>query len=243
MAEFLIAHLYPELMDMQGDRGNLICLEKRIEWYGHKATIINYNLETNINFSQFDMLFMGGGSEREQDIVCQDLFNKKEALSKSIESGLPILFVSAAYQLLGTSYGTSAGNLKSGLDLFDFYTEIEDDRLIGNILTTTTIDKETINIIGFENHKGRTYFSDQNLQPFATVVKGYGNNGQDNTEGLKYNNLIGTYLHGPILPRNPILADFFINKMFIAKNIKSVITLSDDLEEFAYDQIYEQIST
>ncbi len=241
MAVFYIAHMYPDLMDLYGDRGNLICLKKRLEWYGHKANIVKVNLHSQVDFDQYDMLFMGGGSDREQNLVCHDLFKKADSLRASIENGLPMLFVCGAYQLLGTSYKPSKEKKIAGLSLFNFYTEGREDRLIGNILLKTKLNNEEVTVVGFENHSGRTFFADEDLQPFGLVVKGNGNNGEDRQEGIWYKNLIGTYLHGPILPKNPVIADFFINKMLERKNIENHIKLDDEIEMFAHNQIKDRL--
>lgn len=241
MAEIIIAHLYPELMDLYGDTGNLICLNKRIEWYGHKCTIVNIPLNSTLDLSECDMLFMGSGSHREQDLVYEDLLKKADSLRLAIENGLPALFISGAFQLLGTSYQLPTGQIKHRLSILNFYTKAMDNRLTGNILIKANINNTLEDVVGFENHAGRTYFVDEDLEPFGTVVKGHGNNGEDGTEGIKYKNLIGTYLHGPILPKNPIVADFFINKILERKNLVNHTKLNDDLEIFAHKQIKKRL--
>lgn len=241
MAEIIIAHLYPELMDLYGDIGNLICLNKRIEWYGHKCTIVNIHLNSTFDLSEFDMLFMGSGSEREQDLVYDDLLKKADSLRVGIENGLPALFISGAYQLLGTTYQLPTGKIKHRLSILNFYTKAMDNRLTGNILIKADIDNTPVDVVGFENHAGRTFFVDENLEPFGKVVKGYGNNGEDGTEGIRYKNLIGTYLHGPLLPKNPIIADFFIYKILERKNIENHTKLNDDMEMFAHNQIKKRL--
>ncbi|NLB87833.1 MAG: glutamine amidotransferase [Syntrophomonadaceae bacterium] len=187
------------------------------------------------------MLLMGGGSQREQELVYNDLSPKADSLKTCIENGLPALFIGGAYQLLGTSYQLSTGQIKPRLGIFNFYTKTMDNRLTGNILIKTNIDNNSVDVVGFENHVGRIYILDEDLEPFGTVVKGYGNNGEDSTEGIKYKNLIGTHLHGPILPKNPAVADFFINKILERKNIKKNTKLNDELELFAHNQIKKRL--
>lgn len=241
MGEFTIAHMYPDLMNLYGDSGNLICLQKRIEWSGHICKIVNIRPNQNIDYKGIDMIFIGGGSDREQRIVCQDLLKDRENFSQAIETGVPVLCICGAYQLLGTTYRSIDGQLIKGLGLLDFYTIGNPERLIGNILIETQILGETVSVVGFENHCGRTYFEDPGLQPFGKVVKGYGNNGEDSTEGIRYKNLVGTYLHGPLLPKNPAIADFFIKTMAARKEITIEKVLDDHLEIFAHNQIKERL--
>jgi len=240
MALYTLAHMYPDLMNLYGDRGNLFCLRKRLEWYGHSCSIKSYGLGDNWDCSQVDMIFMGGGSDREQELVYRDLLRKSDRLMAEIESGLPVLAICGAYQLLGSSYHSSDGKLMDGLRFFDFYTRGEEGRLIGNIVLNSKIDGKSISVVGFENHGGRTYFQDSSLEPFGTVVKGYGNNGKDRTEGIRYHNLIGSYLHGPLLPKNPAIADFYIRAMSERKGIEIDMELDDYLENYAHQQVLKK---
>ncbi len=240
MREFNLAHLYPDLMDLYGDKGNLIVLKKRLEWYGHKANIININLGETWDLDKYDILFMGGGTEKNQIIVGQEILPYADKIKEYIERGLPALFIAAAFQLLGTTYG-SRGEKIAGLNLFDFYTEKATSRWANNILIKVQINNKEVDVIGFENHEGRTYFLDDKIKPFGTVIKGYGNNKQDKSEGIRYKNLIGTYLHGPLLPKNPIIADFFINTMLADRNYAIKTTLNDELEWFAHEQAKKQL--
>ncbi|MGI6413813.1 MAG: type 1 glutamine amidotransferase [Syntrophomonadaceae bacterium] len=241
MAEFVIAHMYPHLMNLYGDRGNLICLKQRIEWYGHQCTIKDINLGDMIDYQSVDMIFMGGGSEREQKLVYKDLLLKGNALMMQIESGLPVLCICGAYQLLGNYYQSPEGKQINGLGFFDFYTRGEKERFIGNILIECSINNRVISVVGFENHGGRTYFQDKNIQPFGKVIKGFGNNGEDKTEGIKYKKLIATYLHGPLLPKNPEISDFFIKAMAKRKQVKITGQLDDSIEYFAHEQIKRRL--
>lgn len=222
-----IGWLYPELMSTYGDRGNIIVLEKRIEWHGMKPTVIRINQNSNAQeLNQCDILFMGGAQDIQQEIVNKDLINNKgKRLSEMIKNGTPGLFICGAYQFLGKYYKDSYGNKIKGLGLFDMYTESSQDksRLIGNIIVKPqnlflNLKSLIINhyLVGFENHGGRTYLADES-QSFAKVISGHGNNGEDKTEGIHYLNAIGTYLHGPILPSNPELADFLIEKAYAKK--------------------------
>jgi len=241
VGKFIIAHLYPDLMNLYGDRGNLLCLKKRMEWYGLECDIKSINLHDKLDFSQIDMIFMGGGSDREQGLVYHDLLNKADQLMDEINRGLPTLCICGAYQLLGSYYKSHDGKIMDGLGFFKFYTVGKKGRLIGNILIETEIQGHVSTVVGFENHGGRTYFDDINLQGLGTVIKGYGNNGEDKTEGIRFNNLIGTYLHGPLLPKNPVLADFFIQAMTDRKGIKLGKVLDDSIENTAHEQVKKKI--
>lgn len=207
-----IGWLYPTLMSTYGDRGNILVLQKRCEWRGIDVTVEHISIATGESrLAQCDLLFMGGAQDTQQEIVNQDLFEKKgEVLKNKIEEGTPGLYICGAYQFLGKYYKTADGKELPGLSIFPVYTENPGERierLIGNILT----EHDSQKIVGFENHGGRTYLEDTSMA-FGKVVKGFGNNGEDLTEGILYKNSIGTYLHGPLLPKNPEIADWLIQK-------------------------------
>jgi hypothetical protein len=237
MNNFRIAHMYPDLLNLYGDRGNLLCLKKRIEWYGHRCEIVRVNLNENIDFKNIDLFFMGGGSDREQSLVYNDLLKKADILHREIDAGLPCLCICGAYQLLGRYYRSYDGTTMQGLGFFNLYTAGQKGRLIGNIL----IENRAGTVVGFENHGGRTYLEDPNLEPFGRVVKGFGNNGEDKSEGIWYKNLIGTYLHGPLLPKNPGIADYFIKTMARRQGLELANGLNDNIENTAHEQVKRMI--
>lgn len=223
-----IGWLYPDLMSTYGDRGNIIVLKKRAEWRGIKTKIEQISLTSHFStLNSCNLLFMGGAQDTQQEIVSRDLQHAKgQTLASRIESGIPGLFICGAYQFLGKYYRTADGKKLPGLGVFPLYTENPGGRakrLIGNIAIEINDErlriKENIHhssiinhkslIVGFENHGGRTYLENKNLA-LGTVMSGFGNNGEDKTEGIAYKNSIGTYLHGPILPKNPTLADHLI---------------------------------
>ena len=215
-----IGWLYPDLMSIYGDRGNIITLQKRCEARGIKTIIKNISLQTPpSNLETCDMLFMGGAQDSQQNIVSADLKGeKKVTLSKMIEDGIPGLYICGAYQLLGKHYEEADGLIIKGLGILDLYTKNPGKdyrRLVGNVAVELNqkLFSGTGNfpLIGFENHGGRTYLG-KNLEPLGTIRKGFGNNGEDSGEGAVYKNSIGSYLHGPILPKNPELADWLIDK-------------------------------
>lgn len=209
-----ICWLYPELMSTYGDRGNIICLEKRAQWRNIDVEIQN---EPEVS----DLIFGGGAQDRQQEIVLRDLMNKKSVLEKLLNNNIPGLFVCGSPQLLGRPF----------LGLFDMETKYPGGkRLIGNLIT----DK----FVGFENHGGRTYLG-KGVKPFAKVIRGFGNNGRDKTEGAIYKNWIATYSHGPFLPKNPNVADWLIKTALEVKYKKQVELepLDDSLENKAHDFI------
>ena len=261
-----IGWLYPSLMSTYGDRGNIITLTKRIEWRGIGVEVKELEIGfSNEALATCDLLFMGGAQDRQQKIVSADLEKKASILAKAIEDGIPGLYICGAYQFLGTYYKEADGTVIPGLGIFDLYTENPGGhvpRLIGNIVasslvipdsdpeshppkenSTTNDEPRTTNtLVGFENHGGRTYLGD-NIKPLAKVVKGFGNNGTDETEGAIYKNSIGSYMHGPILPKNPHLADFLIGKALEKKYGRTfnLGKLMDSLETHAHNEVVKRI--
>jgi len=240
----IIGWLYPELMSTYGDRGNIIVLQKRCEWRGIRTEILNLNEGFEIKLLEsVDILFMGGAQDTQQEIVSRDFKKEKiNALRKKIEENIPGLYVCGAYQFLGKYYKEANGTKIKGLGLLDLYTEYPGEnaqRLIGNIALKTANGKT---LVGFENHGGRTFIG-KSLEPFGHVLKGFGNNGEDKTEGAIYKNSIGTYLHGPILPKNPEIADWLIEKAFERKYEKKINLekLDDSLSQKAKMTILSRI--
>lgn len=219
-----IGWLYPQLMSTYGDRGNIIVLKKRCEWRGIEVETLNLDVGfTAEGLKKCDLLFMGGAQDRQQKIVSIDIKNKSKLLSELIENRVPGLYICGAYQLLGKYYKEADGTIIKGLGIFDLYTENPREdvrRLIGNVIIESDLGK----MIGFENHGGRTYLGDD-IKPLGKVIKGFGNNGKDKTEGAIYKNSFGSYLHGPILPKNPKLADLLI-KLALEKKYGFPIKLS-----------------
>ncbi len=237
-----IGWLYPDLMSTYGDRGNIIVLQKRCEWRGIEAKIEKISVGNDIQRLQtVDFILMGGAEDRQQEIVSKDLkAGKDKILRQLIENKIPGLYICGAYQFLGKYYKEANGNIINGLGIFDVYTENSGSnhtRLIGDIVSQIDPGNPFFNfdsLIGFENHGGRTYLS-KNIKPFAQVIRGFGNNGKDQTEGAIYKNSIGTYLHGPLLSKNPKLADCLIKTALTVKYKKEINLepLDDNLEDSA----------
>lgn len=240
-----IAWLYPDLMSTYGDRGNIFVLKKRCEWRGIDVNIKEITLETSLReLQKSDLLFMGGAQDRQQKIAGEDFLKRKSTVIKNlIEKEIPGLFVCAAYQAVGHYYKPYQGEPIPGPGIFDLYTKHPGDhakRLIGNTVAELIEPPELKGkiIAGFENHGGRTYLGSK-MQPLAKVIKGGGNNGEDGYEGAFYKNSIGCYFHGPLLPKNPYVADWLIQKALEVKYKKQIELeiLDDDLEWQAHDAI------
>ena len=240
MKPLRLLHFYPELLNLYGDRGNLTCLYQRLRWSGIDSEIISINLRQPFELEQADFIFMGGGSDREQSLVFSELRQHSMELEKQIEDGMPVLCICGAYQLLGQYYENPAGERLAGLELFNFHTTARPQRLIGNVVIEAELDGITSRLVGFENHGGRTYFDDPNLKPLGQVIRGYGNNGEDGGEGLRYRNLIGTYLHGPILPKNPALADHLLRLILQRRGMEYRSAANDRIEQLAHQQAQQR---
>lgn len=204
-----IAHLYPDLLNLYGDSGNVLCLQKRMEWRGIECRVTELNSKKDFIFDNYDIIFIGGGQDFEQSLVLSDLNGVKiNSLYDAICNDAVVLAVCGGYQLLGKYYETHNGEKMNFTGILDFYTVGREKRFIGNYEFRT---KEKLRIIGFENHSGRTYLGEC-LSPLGRIIKGCGNNGKDKTEGARYKNTFCTYCHGPILPKNPDFADMLIEK-------------------------------
>lgn len=253
-SQLTIGWLYPELMSTYGDRGNITVLQKRCEWRGINVEIIPINDSTlNSEFSTLNLLFGGGAQDKEQELVMQNLRKQEKPIKKLVENGIPALFVCGSPQLMGNYYEPAEGKRIEGLGIFDMeskHPKAGDERLIGNLvaelqwenLSPSPYTLSPSTVVGFENHGGRTYLG-KNAKPFAKVIKGFGNNGEDGTEGVVYNNAIGCYLHGPLLPKNPQIADFLIAKALEVKYKKEIHLepLDDALEQQAKSTIANRL--
>lgn len=251
-----IGWLYPKLMSTYGDRGNAICIQQRALWRGFGVEVIPIDTEATIaDIERVDIIVGGGAQDRQQEIVMRDLRGSKAAALKAkLDNGTPGVFTCGSPQLLGHYYEPALGQRIEGLGLLDLVSKhpgIEANRCIGNVVFEVTASKlaqdlrETLGevplIIGFENHGGRTYLG--KVEALGKVVKGYGNNGEDGTEGAFYNNAIATYSHGPLLPKNPFLADWLIKTALTQKYQTDIelIPLDDTLATQARAAMFKRL--
>ena len=232
-----IGHLYPDLLNLYGDRGNIQCLMKRCQWRGIEAETIAFESNDRVDFSGLDIVLLGGGSDREQMLVCEKLKEIRDDFKSYVESDGVVIAICGGYQLLGKYYKTDQGTI-TGLELVDMYTEQGEGRLIHNIVLKSELFD--MPIVGFENPGGRTCI--QNNKPLGKVLTGAGNDGTSGYEGVVYRNVIGTYLHGPLLPKNPQLADWLILRALKKKYGEEVelTDLDDTQEKEANDYIYKR---
>ncbi len=234
--KIVIGHLFPDLLNLYGDRGNISALKNRMEQRGIEAEVKTFELNDDINFDLLDIVFIGGGSDREQLLVCNRLKELKDDISNYVENGGVLIAVCGGYQLLGHYYQLENEKIE-GLGILDIYTEQKKPRLIGNIILKSEILGDTI--VGFENHGGRTYIN--NHTPLGRVVYGFGNNDSKDFEGVVYKNVIATYLHGPLLPKNPKLTDYIINCVAVKKDESfSLCEIDSELELKAHNYILER---
>lgn len=221
-----IVHLYADEMNIYGDRGNILTLVKRLNWRGYEAVVKEIGVGDTFDLGKADIIFAGGGQDRGQVAVGKDLQKRADQIRKAVEAGMPVLTICGTYQLFGRRFITLEGEEIPGIGIFDTETIGSRKRMIGNIVINTTIGE----LVGFENHSGKTQLRSVK-QSFGTVLKGFGNNGDDKTEGAQVNNAYGTYLHGPILPKNPVFADHLLLTALKNKyGIERLVPIDDTLE-------------
>lgn len=217
-----IAHLYPKLLNLYGDMGNIITLKKRCEWRGISIEIEDIGIGDTIK--EHDLYFIGGGQDKQQLDVADELFKNKEFLTKERDNGSVFLGICGGYQLFGHYYQPFDGEKLKGISLLDAYTVAGKKRFIGNVTVETDFLSPST-LVGFENHSGLTYLQGE-TKPIGKVTVGNGNNGEDKTAGARYKNVFGTYLHGSLLPKNPHFADYLI-ELALEKHYGEKIKLSE----------------
>lgn len=234
-----IGHLFPDLLNLYGDRGNISAMVNRMQWRGMSAEVLEYEINSDIDFKNLDIVLLGGGSEREQLLACEKLGGVKHEFKDFVESGGVVLAVCGGFKLLGKCYKLKEQTIE-GLGILDIYTEAGDDRFIGNVILESNLDGKKIKIAGFENHDGRTFTGD--YEPLGTVVCGFGNNARDDKEGVIYKNVIGTYLHGPLLPKNPEVTDYLLLRALKRKYGEEILLseLDDTLENEAREYVIKR---
>jgi CobQ-like glutamine amidotransferase family enzyme len=228
-----VCALYPDLMNIYADRGNLFVLERRCAWRGIGFHLSGSGLGEPLDGNVHDIYYLGGGQDRDQLLCAEDLVaGKREALHEAAARGAVVLGVCGGYQLLGESYTLGDAQLQ-GVGLLDVRTVREPGpRLIGNVAIEVDLDGQPRVLAGFENHGGRTYL-EPNATPLGRVLKGHGNDGRSGFEGVRAGNVIGTYLHGPLLPKNTWFADWLIATA-LGADVEALLPLDDELEREAH---------
>jgi hypothetical protein len=233
--KIVVGHLYPEYLNIYADRGNMAVLERRADWRGIGFDYRTIGLGEDANPDEYDLYYVGGGQDREQALVAPDLATKGESLREAVDGGAAFLAVCGGYQLLGRFYRDRSGAELPGIGLLPHHTVAGERRMIGDVLLECELEPgRRRTLAGFENHAGRTYL-DEGAEPLGRVVAGFGNNGEDGVEGSRLGNALGTYLHGPLLPRNPWLADWLIGKALARRlgDAPDLEPLPDDFESSA----------
>lgn len=233
-----VAHLYPKQLNLYGDKGNIITLKQRANWRNIEFVYDEINPDDEI--TPHDLYFIGGGQDKEQVIVASELYKQKEFLLNERDSGAVFLGICGGYQLFGHYYQPFDGDKLNGISLLDAYTTAGKKRFIGNVTAHTDfLTPQTL--VGFENHSGLTYIQGE-TKPLAIVSVGNGNNGQDKTEGARYKNVFGTYLHGSLLPKNPHFADYLIRLALEKRYGEKMLLepLDDKLELMAHNSVLEK---
>jgi CobQ-like glutamine amidotransferase family enzyme len=232
-----VGHLYPEYLNIYADRGNIAVLERRAAARGHELRVDPLTVGTPLDPASHDLLYIGGGQDREQGMIAPDLAARADGIRAAVDDGAAVLAVCGGYQLLGRGYRGRDGSWLAGAGLFPLETVAGETRMIGDVLLESSLQESPgTTIAGFENHAGRTIL-DEGALPLGRVVAGYGNDGKTGFEGCRLGRALGTYLHGPLLPRNPWLADLVLS-WAIAHATQSepqpLAPLDDDLERRAH---------
>ena len=231
----VVGHLYPDYLNIYADRGNIAVLSRRADWRGHELDVRAIGVGDELDPAAYGLLYVGGGQDREQALIAPDLAGKGPALEAAVAAGTPVLAVCGGYQLLGRFYRGRDGEELPGAAVFPLETLAGDRRMIGDVLLECEFEPgERRTLAGFENHAGRTRL-DHGAQPLGRVIAGFGNDGDSGYEGCRVGNALGTYLHGPLLPRNPWLADWLLAKAFERRGAGEPLQpLPDTLERDAH---------
>jgi CobQ-like glutamine amidotransferase family enzyme len=236
-----VGHLYPDYLNIYADRGNIAVLAQRASLRGHQLDVRAIGLRDTVPAGEIDLFYVGGGQDREQALVAHDLVTKAEALHEAVAGGSAFLAVCGGYQLLGRSYRDVAGDELPGIGLLPLRTVAAEQRMIGDVLLDCAWAGETL--AGFENHAGRTLLDD-GAEPLGRVISGFGNDGSSGAEGCRQGSVYGTYLHGPLLPRNPWFADRVLaDALSHAGGPTELTPLPDSLEHEAHAVSAERART
>jgi CobQ-like glutamine amidotransferase family enzyme len=230
--KIVVGHLYPDYLNIYADRGNIAVLAQRAAWRGHELEVHTVSVGDEMRPGEYDLLYVGGGQDREQALVAQDLAAKSAGLLDAVAGGAALLAVCGGYQLLGRSYRDLHGTDLPGIGLFPHETVAGDTRMIGDVLLECELEPGVRRTLaGFENHAGRTRL-DPGAEPLGRVVAGFGNDGESGFEGCRLGRAVGTYLHGPLLPRNPWFADWLLAQALAHRtgDPPELAPLEDELE-------------
>lgn len=242
--ELNICHLYPDILNLYGDRGNIIAMTRRLSDRGIGVSVAECSIGQPLDVSQYDIFFIGGGQDFEQEILLRDLAaGKADGIRAAVEDEKLFLAICGGYQMLGQYYKTWDGNQLDFIGAIDVHTVGAKERMIGNYMFRTAPESGDTVIVGFENHSGKTYLG-AGVSPLGTVQAGFGNNGEDKTEGARYKNVFATYSHGSLLPKNPAFCDFLLETALARKYGKpvSLAPLDDTLEIAAHDYMQKRLT-
>ena len=234
--KIVVGHLYPDYLNIYADRGNIAVLERRAEWRGHELEVRAVGMGERLEPGEHDLLYVGGGQDREQALVAADLVAKGEGVREAVAGGAALLAVCGGYQLMGRYYRDRSGVELPGIGLLPLHTIAGERRMIGDVLLDCELDPgERRPLAGFENHAGRTIL-DAGAEPLGHVVAGFGNDGESGREGCRLDRAVGTYLHGPLLPRNSWFADWLLSRALARRSggePRELEPLPSDLEDEA----------
>jgi lipid II isoglutaminyl synthase (glutamine-hydrolysing) len=241
----VVGHLFPDYLNIYADRGNMAVLARRAAWRGHELEIRALGAGDVMRAGDHDLYYIGGGQDREQELIAPALAAHGETLRTAVAQGAALLAVCGGYQLLGRFYRDRGGDELPGVGLFPLHTVAGPRRMIGDVLLECELEPgELRTLAGFENHAGRTYL-DEGAQPLGRVLAGFGNDGESGYEGCRSGRAVGTYLHGPLLPRNPWLADWLLSQAIGHRTgeTPALEPLADDLEAEAHAVSAERART
>ena len=240
--ELKICHLYPDVLNLYGDGGNVICMQQRLRWRGIDSSVARLPIGSETGLAGFDLIFIGGGQDFEQQVLLEDLHRGRDReIRAAIEDGMPFLTICGGYQMLGNYYETYDGVRCDFIGALDLCTVGSRQRMIGNYKFRCGESSGGSLVVGFENHSGKTWLG-SGLEPLGTVLAGFGNNGEDGTEGARYKNVFGTYSHGPLLPKNPALCDVILATALERRYGSAELAPLDDAAELAaHDEMAKKI--
>ncbi len=236
--ELKICHMYPDVLNLYGDRGNVMCMTRRLAWRGISASVTKLPIGVSASLADYDLVFIGGGQDFEQQVLLEDLHRGKDReIRAAVEDGLTFLTICGGYQMLGSYYETYDGRRCDFIGALDIYTVGSKTRMIGNYKFKCGPESGGSVVVGFENHSGKTRLG-SGMKPLGTVLSGFGNNGEDSSEGVRWKNVFGTYSHGPLLPKNPEFCDHVLLTALQRKyGTAELAPLDDGAELLAHDEM------